>query len=223
MCAMLVEATAAAAAPAFRKLAGKGTDAASNQSFYDDWAASYEKDTRLWGYDAPERVADFVKEQAPTTALSELRVLDSGAGNGLSGKALKAVGFGNIVGIDLSPKMAEIAKTHGCYSSVEIVDLSQNLPFADGSFDIVTCVGVLSYLEPECGVLSEFCRIVKPGGLICYTNRSDKLEKWQSSQEALESASKWKKVRISEALPYLPNHPEFGEHIKVVLHLYSVL
>jgi ubiquinone/menaquinone biosynthesis C-methylase UbiE len=72
---------------------------------------------------------------------------------------------------DLSPKMLELAKTRKCcYEKVRVVDMNQlPLPYPDDSFDAVTCVGTVTYLEPA--VLGKFVRITRSGrGLVCYTN-----------------------------------------------------
>jgi ubiquinone/menaquinone biosynthesis C-methylase UbiE len=64
----------------------------------------------------------------------------------------------------------ELAKTRKCYEKVHVVDMNQlPLPYPDDSFDAVTCVGTVTYLEPA--VLGKFVRITRSGrGLVCYTN-----------------------------------------------------
>jgi hypothetical protein len=91
------------------------------------------------------------------------------------------------------------------------------LPYPDGSFDAVTCVGTVTYLEPA--VLGKFV-IRRPitwlGGLVCYTNRTDKLEAWK---EAETSQLQLKVVDISEPLPYLPGNIEFADKVLVTIRL----
>ncbi len=38
------------------------------------------------------------------------------------------------------------------------------LPFRSGSFDVVAAFDVLEHLDPEAGALSEFMRVLRPGG-----------------------------------------------------------
>lgn len=145
-------------------------------------------------------------------------ILDAGAGDGLGGLALKAAGFcGSIVGIDLTPNLLSLAKKRGCYSKIIEVDLSKTLPFENDCFGIVTCTGVLTYLEPESGVLQELIRVTKNEGLICFTSRTDHFDKWDVVARQLVSSRMWQKIHISDPLPYLPLNPEYSDKIKVII------
>jgi predicted TPR repeat methyltransferase len=89
-----------------------GTESSKNKSLYDAWASNYEKDIRSYGYTLPEKVAkllnEFMHEELKTQSCSDfpsIKVLDSGAGDGLSGMALRKYGFAlsHISGNDISP------------------------------------------------------------------------------------------------------------------------
>jgi SAM-dependent methyltransferase len=59
-----------------------------------------------------------------------------------------------------------IAKKNGINISGQIAD-AESLPFADGSFDLVTCAGSLSYFDHGKG-LKEISRVLADGGyFIC--------------------------------------------------------
>ena len=68
---------------------------------------------------------------------------------------------------------------------------------------------------------AEFIRIVKPGGFICYTNRTDKLDQFTEVEQQLETDKQWTLVEKLGPLPYLPNHPEFADQIKVFIYFYQ--
>jgi ubiquinone/menaquinone biosynthesis C-methylase UbiE len=97
-----------------------------------------------------------------------LRVLDIATGTGLSAEAaLAAVGpTGHVTAADLSPSMVEkaherLGKAPNLLVSVED---GQALSFADGSFDAVLCnLGLMFFPDPVQG-LSEFRRVLRPGG-----------------------------------------------------------
>jgi len=198
-----------------------GTDTAQARQVYDAWAEQYEQDIRRWGYELPERMAILLKQYLPPTEATT--VLDTGAGDGLSGMALQQVGYKHIQGDDLSPGMLQIAKHRGCYEVTRVVDLSKPLPYDKDSFDAVTCIGTLTYVEPTAGTLQEFVRVTKPGGYILYSNRNDKADKWRDEEKRLETLQKWAPVQTVGPIPYLPKNPEFGNEVEVTLYLYRVL
>jgi ubiquinone/menaquinone biosynthesis C-methylase UbiE len=97
-----------------------------------------------------------------------LRVLDIATGTGLSAEAaLAAVGpTGHVTAADLSSAMAEKARERlGKAPNLLVsVEDGQALSFADGSFDAVLCnLGLMFFPDPVQG-LSEFRRVLRPGG-----------------------------------------------------------
>lgn len=50
--------------------------------------------------------------------------------------------------------------------NVDVVADSHDLPLPDGEFDLVICTGTLNLCEDPAKVVSEFLRILKPGGLL---------------------------------------------------------
>ena len=97
-----------------------------------------------------------------------MRVLDIATGTGLSAEAaLAAVGpSGYVAAVDISLAMVEKARErlseapNACVS----VEDGQALSFSDGSFDAVLCnLGLMFFPDPVRG-LSEFRRVLRPGG-----------------------------------------------------------
>src|SRR6202795_1545317 len=99
-----------------------------------------------------------------------MRVLDIATGTGLSAEAaLAAVGpTGHVIAADVSPVMAEKARERlgkAPNASVSVED-GQALSFADCSFDVVLCnLGLMFFPDPVRG-LSEFRRVLRPGGRV---------------------------------------------------------
>jgi ubiquinone/menaquinone biosynthesis C-methylase UbiE len=96
------------------------------------------------------------------------RVLDIATGTGLSAEAaLAAVGpTGHVTAADISPAMAAKARERlGNASNVSVsVEDGQRLSFPDESFDAVLCnLGLMFFPDPVRG-LSEFRRVLRPGG-----------------------------------------------------------
>jgi SAM-dependent methyltransferase len=91
------------------------------------------------------------------------RLLDVAAGPGRL--SAKAAGRGaRATGTDLAPAMVALARR--LYPSVDFREASaEELPFADASFDAVTCAfGVGHFSEPE-RVIAEFARVLAPRGI----------------------------------------------------------
>jgi SAM-dependent methyltransferase len=91
------------------------------------------------------------------------RILEIGCGTGSGTAAIKAR-FPNaaITAVDLSPEMVRIAQTKVSGVTFEPADASR-LPFADGSFDLVTQNNVPVYF-------GEIARVLAPGGRILITS-----------------------------------------------------
>ena len=97
-----------------------------------------------------------------------MRVLDIATGTGLSAEAaLAAVGpTGHVTAADISPAMVGKARERlGIASNVSVsVEDGQALSFSDESFDAVLCnLGLMFFPDPVRG-LSEFRRVLRPGG-----------------------------------------------------------
>ena len=77
-------------------------------------------------------------------------------------------GYKNLHGADFSSDMLNLVPNN-LYSSLELLDLNKKLKFEDESFDAVICVGTFTFGHVKANALSEFLRILKKNGLICFT------------------------------------------------------
>lgn len=86
-----------------------------------------------------------------------------GPGIGLSYLARRAR---QIVGGDIDPKLVELAK-RACGGRATVVCLdAANLPFSDGSFDVVLLMEAIYYLPSPERFLAEARRVLRPGGVL---------------------------------------------------------
>ena len=133
---------------------------------------------RLWRRRAIREITDG----------SALRVLDVACRTGDSTVAIARAlpEGGRVVGSDISEQMMRFvmdkARAAGVAErvSVELAD-AENLPYADASFDRVTCAfGVRNFEHKERG-LAEMYRVLKPGGRLVILELSvpeNKLVRW---------------------------------------------
>jgi ubiquinone/menaquinone biosynthesis C-methylase UbiE len=96
------------------------------------------------------------------------RVLDVATGTGIAAEAAIAVvgAGGHVTATDNSQAMVDRARQRlaGSPNASVVVDDGQSLSFADGSFDAVVCsFGLMFFPDPARG-LSEFHRVLRPGG-----------------------------------------------------------
>lgn len=98
------------------------------------------------------------------------RLLDAGCGSGKYALPLRMRGF-DVVALDVSLDALKTAEKRSAGRKLDIGLLAGNayqLPFSDGSFDVIWCYGVLQHLlskERELAVL-EFWRVLRKGGLL---------------------------------------------------------
>ena len=100
------------------------------------------------------------------------RVLDLGSGAGTDSLvAAQMVGErGHVTGVDMTPQMlakARAAAAEMGVSNVQFVETeAEQLPFPDGSFDVVVSNGVIDLIPDKDAVFAELFRVLVPGGRI---------------------------------------------------------
>jgi arsenite methyltransferase len=100
------------------------------------------------------------------------RILDIGSGAGTDSLvAAQMVGeHGNVTGIDMTPEM--LAKARSAAAQMGLTNVAfleaeaEQLPFADGSFDVVISNGVIDLIPDKDAVFGEIFRVLEPGGRI---------------------------------------------------------
>jgi SAM-dependent methyltransferase len=125
--------------------------------------AMLELDDRHWWYRGRRRIirAELDRLSVPAGA----RVLDAGCG---SGRTLEELGrYGEVFGVELDPGAASMARDRGC-GEVQIGRLEE-LPWEDGSFDLITCLDVIEHTPDDRLTLRELRRVCKPGGFLLVT------------------------------------------------------
>jgi ubiquinone/menaquinone biosynthesis C-methylase UbiE len=95
------------------------------------------------------------------------RVLDVATGTGAAAlAAAEKVGpAGQVIGGDISPHMLDVARRNLQGKGIELVLLNgQALPYPDDQFDSVLCQLGLMFFDDAAAGLSEFRRVLRPGG-----------------------------------------------------------
>ena len=168
------------------------------QVVYKEWAAAYDhdNDNLLGTVSQPLSVQifqEYIKDKS-------LRIIDVGCGTGLVGVELEKGSFSNFDGIDISQEMIDIAKQRG-YSKLFIGSLNDSLPCENNEYDAALCVGVFTHGHVGSNRLDELVRIVKPGGIICFTVNEGVYDSYgfDSKIKNLESTNIWKILEIRKS------------------------
>ncbi len=135
----------------------------------DSHSAEYFGDTRDYWWNA-----DFLELMGRRLSLDRVRdMLDVGCGVGHWGQLLAGLlaSDARIEGIDRDPlwvdKAAARAAARGLDGRCKYqVGVAEKLPFADASFDLVTCQTLLIHAHDPAAVIAEMARVARPGGLV---------------------------------------------------------
>lgn len=81
---------------------------------------------------------------------------------------------GHVIGVDLSRRMLHFA-ARNIYPYDERATFiwcpAEKLPFPDNTFDVVTCLEALEFMENPKAVVQESVRVLRPGGLLLISQR----------------------------------------------------
>lgn len=109
-------------------------------------------------------------------AVADLRpgetVLDLGAGGGIDVllSARRVGPTGKAYGVDATPEMVELARTHAAEAGVGNVEFLfgriEDVPLPDGHVDVVISNCVVNLSDDKARVLAEAYRVLKPGGRV---------------------------------------------------------
>ena len=162
---------------------------------YRDWAEKYDYDN--------DHVLGTVSQPKSVALLStrlkdkSVKIIDIGCGTGLVGKNLKAEGFRYFDGIDISEDMLSIAKSRG-YTNLFLGSLNKQLPVLTDFYDCAMCIGVFTHGHVSSDRFNELCRIIKPGGYVCFTVNEGVFEKYGFKEmiTEFEAKNRWNVISL---------------------------
>ncbi|MEQ6204568.1 bifunctional 2-polyprenyl-6-hydroxyphenol methylase/3-demethylubiquinol 3-O-methyltransferase UbiG [Sulfitobacter sp. HNIBRBA2951] len=140
----------------------------NNLDIYDDVAARWWSDDIRWVRTLKNMVPARLRYFDKLTEWQGKAVLDLGCAGGFMAEAIDDRGA-DVTGIDPAKDAIAAARAHAQDRNITYdVGVGEALPYADASFDIVVCVDVLEHVADLPKVLSEVCRVLKPGGIFLY-------------------------------------------------------
>jgi SAM-dependent methyltransferase len=138
------------------------------QDLYFEMLAEMDMTKHIGSLDATLRIAELCHIGPEST------VLDVGCGVGYTPIYLVHKLGCKVVGLDLYPAMVERARERvqreGLEDQIEIRQGDMlDLPFDDGRFDVVMAESVVAFAADKTRALSEFVRVLVPGGYVGFT------------------------------------------------------
>jgi 2-polyprenyl-3-methyl-5-hydroxy-6-metoxy-1,4-benzoquinol methylase len=149
----------------------------------------------IWNWEGP---AGKIRWSRRTKMLSShlkpgMTVLELGCGTGYLTRELVCSGA-DIVAIDVSPELLEIAKANCSASNVQYqIQNAYALSYPEGAFDSVVGSSVLHHLEVE-KALRDIYRVLRPGGTIYFTEPN-----MLNPQIAIQKNIPWIKRRLGDS------------------------
>lgn len=141
------------------------------QKLFDEYAERFDSHLQQHlSYNTPDVLAKAIRgvltgHEMPKGGFS---LLDLGCGTGLGAEALKDI-TGMRVGVDLSSKMIEKAKTKHIYQETAVADIAEYMQQQSRHFDIIIAVDVLVYIGNLTGVFAAARHATKEGGLFAFS------------------------------------------------------
>ena len=171
---------------------------------YDVWAKEYDSDLEQdFGWVCPQRSAEALARHTPLDA----SILDAGAGTGLAGEILAQMGYKDMVAMDLSQGMLDVAAEKGVYRGFDQMVMGETLGYADGQFGAVICVGVMTLGHAPASSLEELARVTRSGGVVVYSLRADMYSpgsEFEQQQTKMENQGIWSLVEVTDPFLGLP-------------------
>lgn len=171
---------------------------------YDVWAKEYDSDLEQdFGWVCPQRSAEALARHTPLDA----SILDAGAGTGLAGEILAQMGYEDMVAMDLSQGMLDVAAEKGVYRGFDQMVMGETLGYADDQFGAVICVGVMTLGHAPASSLEELARVTRPGGVVVYSLRADMYSpgsEFEQQQTKMENQGIWSLVEVTDPFLGLP-------------------
>lgn len=134
---------------------------------FDAFAEGFDaKLVGVLGYDIPEKICALVKDAAPSAYQD---ALDAGCGTGLCGPLLRPF-CRTLTGVDISPKMIDLASKRGSYDALVCAELTAFFAGAGTArFDLVVAADVMNYFGDLAPVFAAAAKGVRPSGLVAFS------------------------------------------------------
>lgn len=154
------------------------SDAEFIKETFDSFAPEFEKTLASLEYQAPSLIREALENNLKKSIFTKYHILDLGCGTGLCGEKIKKfASMRGLIGVDLSEKMLEIAKTKKIYAELICDDLCHYMENSSYFFDVIVASDVLTYFGDLTKTFVRVFRSLTPDGLFVFTFSENELNK----------------------------------------------
>lgn len=147
-----------------------------------------------WWFVGTRRVIMTLARRALRGCDRTPRVLDVGCGTGATLARLEGMeAFG------VEPEAAALAYCARRGLSRVVRGRAEELPFADGTFDLVMALDVIEHIEDDAAAARELVRVTRPGGAVLITVPAHPLL-WSSHDAALHHVRRYRRPEFERVL-----------------------
>jgi SAM-dependent methyltransferase len=127
------------------------------------YAILFQVEQSHWWHVGRRRIlAGFVEEICRSVTDRRPRILDVGCGTGAN--LLMLSNYGDAEGVDISKDALAFCRERGL-DKVKL-GAAEELPYEDGTFDLVTAFDVVEHMDQDLAGLKEMRRVLRPGGRV---------------------------------------------------------
>ena len=137
------------------------------QDLFDGMAENFDAHLQRLQYRAPALLSEALAGVLGAADATRT-VLDAGCGTGLCGPLLRPYAR-ELVGVDLSPRMVDLARLRGDYDQLVVAELTAFLAADPARYDLVVSADTLVYFGDLDPVLTAAVTALRPGGSLAFT------------------------------------------------------
>ncbi len=141
------------------------------RSLFDYYADHFEEDLiKNLEYQVPEKLLNLI--QPLLSAHASWIIVDLGCGTGLCGVGLKPYAK-QLIGVDLAPKMLEVAKEKAIYDELILGDMTDVLNNYQQQIDLICAGDAFIYIGDLDAVIKACAASLKKGGYLLFNTEAD--------------------------------------------------
>lgn len=179
----------------------------SKREIYNVWSSSYDTYVSEQQYTGPRELVSKLSTMILNFNHQIISVLDFGCGTGLVGQEIKRLGLTvNLDGLDISPKMLELAAEKDCYQNLyELNLLEENIISNCGikKYGIIVSCGVFLEGHAPLEIIEKLLDHLQIEGCLLFTIRESYLEEQKEKFKKIVLENLRVKVLETQEIDYL--------------------